>query len=348
MQKSPNSQNHREANNEKSKFGLKSRLLVTFILGLVAGGIVVSKCSDADQPKRPGITDTSGGQSEGGDGPPDDDKPWPSNRVPLDKFDEAPEEYVDVDQCRELIFRVTGHRVAIGLEEIDEQCKELAKKRGEAAAEKIINDFCISNPEDMNAIYNAALKGYTKFESLRDVGRGYWLWLRNNENLDSDAVWLKEKPPCRPPITTEEEELKKEDKEEEQRLKESIELARQGKWSQITDNLDFERAREAAKKADIDYEVEKYLKEVEAVVKKTKGKMTAFEMIKSACRIHAARHNMVRDIGWEKWGDIDKGDLSEFLETVYLLSRTMLETNGIDDPHECQGYYQDFAESESR
>ena len=100
MLKSPESKNHREANNQKSRFGLKFRLAVAFVLGVVVGGMVVNKCSDSDtdQPKQPGIADTGGAQ--GGEGEPDGEGDGP--KPPKKSNEKEPEcsEFTDEDILR--------------------------------------------------------------------------------------------------------------------------------------------------------------------------------------------------------------------------------------------------------
>ncbi|MBU1017500.1 hypothetical protein KKA33_00545 [Patescibacteria group bacterium] len=164
---------------------------------MIAGGIVVDQCSDnkSCQPKQPGIADTGGAQ--GGKGGPDDGdkKPWHPNLVPSDDFDKAPEEYVDIAKCRELLFRMTGDpncKSALTDEEVLEKAHQIETERRIAKAEEIIDSFCISNLQDQDAIRNIVLKGYLEVKEVE----GWAMWLNDPKNDASISINLIEKPPC--------------------------------------------------------------------------------------------------------------------------------------------------------
>ena len=333
MKKSPNSQNNRKNPNKPKYLGFRAAILWV-LTGLAVGGVIGYKLRKGDvDTKPPGIADKGGAQ--GGEGEPDDDdEHWPTNLVPSDEFDKTPEDYVNVDQCRELIFRVTGHRVAIGLEEIDEQCKELEKKRGEAAAEKIISDFCISNPKDMEEIRQSCLKGYTEYDMLVKGHRGGWiLWLRNNENLDTNTIWLKEKPPCRPPLTTEEEERLKEDQKEEREIKEF----KEGGFAEALDDVNIDNIRYEIHRENLGQDLEGVMEWAQKL-KSLNSDSTQLERIQLGCKFLSFVFNLTEGGGLTPEAEerIDNNPvLSEFIEQLAEFGELLLESSGVEDFEEC-------------
>ncbi len=151
MQKNPSSKNHRESFVKTPTFTLKFRLAVTFILGMIAGGIVVDKCSGdkADQPKQPGIADTS---KTGGEAPPSPPEP------------PEPDDEVDFSQCRNLVFKVTHPEC--GEDEIKRRYLERRREELEKWADKIIKKLGIHNPNDQDKIREAVLNGCTEFGKI--------------------------------------------------------------------------------------------------------------------------------------------------------------------------------------
>ena len=335
MPKSPESQNHGEANNKISRFGLKFRLAVAFILGIVVGGITVDKCSgdDADQPKKPGIADKGGAQ--GGEGGPDDDKPWPPNLVSEICFDKNPLNYVDVDQCRDLLFKVTGDpncKPALDDKEVLGRAKQIETEMRMAAAEDIINQFCVSNPDDQKAIRDACLEGNTKF--VRLIKRnGQWVMELEGGKFIGEWIELKEKPFCRPPLTTEEEEYLEENKQR----KEKIKKFKKGGFAEALDDVNIDDIRYEIHRENLGQDLEGIMEWAQKLKDLTPDS-TQLERIQLGCKFLSFVFNLTEGGGLTPEAEerIDNNPvIHEFIEQLAEFGELLLESSGVDDFEEC-------------
>ena len=344
----PELKNHGEANNEMSKFGLKFRLAVTFILGMVVGGIAVDRCSgdDADQPKKPGIADTGG--ARGGDGgPDDDDEPLPPNLVPSDEFDKDPLEYVDIEKCRALLFRWTGEIITD--DEILERAHQIETERRIFIAENIINRFCISNPQDQDAIRNAVLKGCTKFESLKQWRGGDWGMTLESPTGDwCDTIDLKEEPVCKPRLSKEEEEDRKKRKEERERVKAMAELIKNNQFNDVLGDIDISLVEDEIKREGLEEGIGgEFVDMLKRVKRQIEDEMDSTQRIILGCELISflvALDGPLNEEGIdptieEAMQTMDNNQvINNAAETFFAFAEALLEASGLDDAEECLLY----------
>lgn len=162
MRKSPRPNNHREIFSRTLHFALKFRLAVTFVLGMIAGGIVVDQCSGdeaAGPPPQPVITDAGGASAEALPPPPEPPEP---------------DDEVDFSQCRNLVFKIVHPKCKkLSDEEIRKQYLARVKRQRDERAAEIIKMLDINDPEDRAKIRRAVYDGCTEIKDFE----GTWLQL---------------------------------------------------------------------------------------------------------------------------------------------------------------------------
>lgn len=167
MKKAPQVRNHRETNNEAPRFSSKFRLAVALILGVVIGSYVTGKKTDPDQCQvdQPGITAIETPEPEA------NSTPCPLRLVSSGEFEQNPPEYVDVDQCTDLIFLrdstlLPDSAVFEWADELDKRAEEIRERQRVEAAERFIENACIQNDETQKEIIEYFIKGYTQFKEV--------------------------------------------------------------------------------------------------------------------------------------------------------------------------------------
>ncbi len=178
MKKVSQSNNHREISSRAPNFALKFRLAVTFVLGMIAGGIAVDQCSgsDADQPEQPKLTDINKG---------------PKAPPPLESPE--PDDEVDFSQCRNLVFKISNPECKkLSDEEIEKQYLARVKKQLDQRAAEIIRMLDINNPEDRAKIRRAVYDGCTEIKEFE--GTLLQLKVPPATNQCDNPIELNEKP----------------------------------------------------------------------------------------------------------------------------------------------------------
>ncbi|MFH1012696.1 MAG: hypothetical protein V1760_03020, partial [Candidatus Peregrinibacteria bacterium] len=161
------------------------RIAILMVLAGMTGALIDRLAHQSGEPTNPtpivgspvtGADNDTGdnddnGDTGGGDG--DGKKPRPLHFVPGDIFDENPDLWVKVDECRALLFSVTGDpncQPPLGEEEVLKRAHEKEVKSRQEIAEAMIDQLCIVNPEDAEAIRKAVQDGFTEMGELHSFG----------------------------------------------------------------------------------------------------------------------------------------------------------------------------------
>lgn len=256
------------------KYRPSMRFAIGFVLGIGIGkqGCGPSK-SMVESQNSPATVKTS--QVSG------DPKRRDSSLVPEDCFDEDPLRYVDVSQCRELIFKITGREVAITDEEVEAQCADLKERQDQAHLDHLAQQLCISDPDDEAKIEEQVRDGYVEFESLaqHEEDKDWVLELRKPGNDYPVSLYLNQEPSCRPGLTSAEKEMAEKRKKSEERWKALME----GEFKAELEEVDVERMKGVAKELGVEHEFKPYFEQLEALKKIDTSKVSDRE-IEQLCR----------------------------------------------------------------
>ncbi len=325
---------------------------------MVAGGIAVDQCSggEADQPKKPGVTDVSGGQSGVEGDPDDDDEPWSTNLIDSDKFDKSPLEYVDVDQCRALLFRMTGdpNCKALTADEMRQKIHEIETEERLVAAEDMIDQLCISNLEDQDMIRNATLNGCIALseDSLYQADGEWYLSLGDKWGDEyCDNFELYEAPPasCRRALTEEEKKDNEESKKRQEKIKEMERLIKDNQFDDVLKDIDISRLEDEVRyeglEGGIGGELIDMLKRVkhqmEGEMDSEKRKILACELFSFLISLEGFKRSedetdpaRIKDM--QTMGNNQV--IINTIEAFFAFAEALLDASELNDPEECLLY----------
>lgn len=337
------------------RFGLRTAIFLV-LAGIAAGVSLDRYFTDKEggcSAKAPEISNTTQSQA---DQLKEKDGSWPSNLVSEICFDKNPLSYVDVDQCRELLFQMTGDPNCKQLT-VDEMRQEIHKAETEERmfkAEALIDKYCISNPVDQDMIRDAALQGCVGVDedTIYQSQDGQWyinLTDEFGEYCEAGNTELSEEPPCREPLTDEKKAEKEELKAQHDRMKSMVEALKNNEKVNALDDVDIKRLEEDILSEGLEeHDLVDLLKEAK---RKMAGDMDSMERKKLGCKLMSlAMNKEVSELKEEEpesiaesgSGPEENAVVSEAYEAMEELAIAILKAENVDDAEECFLYLYDL------
>lgn len=312
------------------------RYAVSFILGVSTCAAIYECQSDdaVDPPKKPGIMDVSKSVVTKKDHKSD----RLHNLVSELCFEENPIDCVDVAQCRELLFRVTGNPNCKALT-LDEQRENIHNSETEerlGIAEDLIDQFCISNDIDQDAIRNACMEGYTEFVRLENKEDEWCIVLEGDDKPWDEWITLEEKPYCRPELTKDEQKRKQKKKEQEEKMAK----IRNGESLELLEKLDLnEIIKEAEKEGfwQISEEISGFVEKIKNINSETSKP----ELVEIGCTFLKqiflmAKVEVLSPITEEGMERLDKNPiLTKAIDELMEFAELLVKIGGLDDSDMC-------------